>query len=291
MSPTFWSNTIWYILLGIATILELVVILIVANNRKLVLALYITICGITFWGFEMGILMCLKAYIYYPKVFSNQHDDSVVGNLFSQTSVSASAILIAVLNLRFYWYLIFAAIYGVIEELFIRLGIYEHYWYRTWMTLVALLLLFWIAKKVHSIFTKHLGRVWRYLFIFFGLCTFHLHLITWASKAAGIRKFNEMLFPDPDCSIVIVVWTYNFLLSLIVMFLYFSTIKWTWKIAGICILYFAQYYAEKCQLLTSKDGWFFILTSISIWGMYLNIYLLDRLYPKQSHAPNPPRRL
>lgn len=282
MSTTFWSNTIWYILLGIATILELVFVLIKANNRKLVLALYITISGITFLGFEMITLMCLKAYIYYPKILSNQHDDSVVGNLFSQTSVSASAILIAVLNLRFYWYIIIAAVYGVIEELFIRLGIYKHYWYRTWMTTIALLLLFWLAKTVKTIYLKHFGRVWGYLFIFFGLFTFHLHLITWASKAVGVRRFNETLFQNPDCSIVIVAGTYNMLLSVIMMFLYFSNIKWMWKVAGICILYITQYFAEKYQLLISKDGWFFILTSISIWGMYLNIYFLDRLYPKPS---------
>lgn len=288
MSATFWSHTIWYLLLGVATILELVFILIKANNRKLVLALYITICGITFIGFEMITLMCLKAYIYYPKIFSNQHDDSVVGNLFSQTSVSASAIIVAVLHLRFRWYLIIATVYGLIEELFIRLGIYKHYWYRTWMTIVALLLLFWIAKTVYRIFLKHYRRAWRYLFIFFGLFTFHLHLITWASRAICVRKYNETLFSNPDCSIVIVAGTYNVLLSVIMMFLYFSNIKWMWKVAGICILYFAHYMAEKYQLLISKDGWFFILASIGIWGMYLNIYFLDWLYPKPPQLASTP---
>lgn len=282
MSPAFWSNTIWYLLLGMITILELVIIFTKATDRKQALALYITICGLTFYAFEMGTLMCLKAYIYFPKVFADQHNDSVVGNLFSQTSVSASAVLIAVLHLRFYWYLVFAAVYGLIEEWFIQLGIYKHYWYRTWMTVIGLLVLFWVTKTIRSIFLKHLGRAWRYLFVFFGLCALHLNAINWASQAVGVRRYNEALLPDPDCSIVIIAGVYHLFLSIIMMILYFADVKWWWKAAGIAILYIAHYFAEEYQLFTSKDGWFFMMTSISIWGMYLNIYLLDRLYPKPS---------
>ena len=282
MGTTFWTNTIWYILLGIMTILVLVIVFIKTSDRKYALSLYLTICGITFFAFELIILMCLKAYIYFPKIFTNQHDDSVVGNLFSQTSVSASAVLIAVFNLKFHWQLIIALIYGVIEELFLLLGIYEQNWYRTWMTIISLLILFRIAKIVNATLSKHIGRIWRYIFIFFGLCTLHLHLVNWASKAVGLRSFNENLCPDIDCSIAIIAAIYHLLLAVSTMILYFTNINWKSKVVGIFILYIAHFFAEKYNVLMSADGWFFILTSISIWGMYLNIYILDRLYPKAS---------
>ncbi|WP_377559167.1 hypothetical protein [Ornithinibacillus salinisoli] len=194
--------------------------------------------------------------------------------------MSASAILITVLNLKFRWQLIIALIYGGIEEWFILMGIYEQNWYRTWMTIIGLLILFRIAKIVSTILSKHSGHIWRNIFIFFGLCTLHFHLVTWASKAVGIRSFNETLVPDNDCSIAIIAGTYHLLLAVSTMILYFSNIKWKWKFAGIFILYIAHFFTEKYQVLISSDGWFFILTSISIWGMYLNIYILDRLYPK-----------
>lgn len=282
MSSTFWSNTIWYILLGIITILVLVIVFTKTPNRKHGLSLYLTISGITFFAFEVTILMCLKAYIYFPKIFSNQHDDSVVGNLFSQTSVSASALLIAVFNLNFRWQLIIAVIYGGIEELFILMGIYKQNWYRTWMTIIGLLIFFHIAKIVSTMLSTRIRRIWRYIFIFFGLCTLHFHLVTWASKAVGIRSFNETLIPDNDCSIAIIAATYHLLLAVSTMILYFTNIKWKWKFSGIFILYTAHFFAEKYQVLISADGWFFILTSISIWGMYLNVYFLDRIYPKPS---------
>ncbi|MGN7299200.1 hypothetical protein [Ferdinandcohnia sp. SAFN-114] len=280
MNSTFWSSTIWYVLLGITTFLELVIILIKVKDRKHVISLFLTISGITFICFEMAILMCFKAYVYYPKIFSNQHDDSVVGNLFSQFSVTSSAILITLLNLRFYWYFLIAAVYAVIEELFVHLGIYKQNWYQTWMTFIGLLSLFWITKRINHIMLKNFGRVWRYLFIFLGLCTLHLHTITWAFKVIGIRKLNECLLTDNDCSIVVIAGIYMLVLGIISLIIYFTNIKWTWKIGGICILYLAHYIAEQYQLLMSAKGSFFISTTISIWGMFLYIFILDWLYPK-----------
>lgn len=102
MNPTFWSNTIWYILLGISTIIELVLIFIKAKNRKLVLAQYFTISGMTFC-FEMAIYLYFKAYAYFPMLIpQSPPDDSIAGNLFSQFSVAATALLIAVYNLKYY---------------------------------------------------------------------------------------------------------------------------------------------------------------------------------------------
>lgn len=108
----------------------------------------------------------------------------------------------------------------------------------------------------------------------------HLHLFNWAFQAAGVRSYNATLLPNHDCSIVLIAGGYHLLLSVSVMILYFATIKRMWKAAGIGILYIAHYFAERYQLFTSAEGWFLILTSLSIGGMYLTIYFLDWLYPK-----------
>lgn len=278
MSSTFWSNTIWYILLGISTIIELVLIFLKVKNRKLALALYLTISGMTFC-FEMTIYSYFKAYEYFPLLIpQSPPDDSIAGNLFSQFSVSATALLIAVFNLRYYWFIVFAAIYGVIEELFIGLGIYRHNWYQTWMTIIGLLLLFGLAKKVYRESSKHIGRFWRYLYIFFGLVTLHEHTIVWSQKLIGIRVFSENILPDKERSLVVLAAVNILLLGVIIMITYFSKIKWKWKISLIIILYAAYFVAARYHLIIYKEGWFFISTSICIWGMYFYTYILDRLY-------------
>ena len=40
---TFWTNTIWYVLLGILTLFELIFVIIKAEKRSIVAALYFTI--------------------------------------------------------------------------------------------------------------------------------------------------------------------------------------------------------------------------------------------------------
>ncbi|NPV89692.1 MAG: hypothetical protein HPY50_02805 [Firmicutes bacterium] len=280
MSPTFWSNTIWFILLGISTIIELAVIFLKVKSRKLVLALYLTISGMAFC-YEMIIYAYFKSYKYFPMLIpQSPPDDSIAGNLFSQFSVSATALLIAVFDLRYYWFIILAATYGVIEELFIKLGIFQHNWYQTWMTVVGLLLFFGITKKIYKESSKHIRRFLRYLYIFFGLVTLHEHSIVWVQRLIGVRVFSETFLPEKEQSLVVLAAINLLLLGVIIMTIYFSNIKWSWRIPVIFVIYVAFLIAARLDLIIYKEGWFFISSSICIWGMYLYTYILDRLYDR-----------
>lgn len=277
MYSGFWSNTIWFVLLGVSTLIELALILIKAKRPKLMLAFFLTVSGITFF-YEMSILSYFKAYAYYPMLIPDSPpDDYIAGNLFSQFSVSATAVLISVFNLKNYWFFIFAAAYGLIEELFLKMGVYEHYWYRTWMTVISLLLLFWITKKMYTSI-KHTGFVWRYIYIFFGTLALFMHANIWTLKLSGIQMFSESFLPDKERSLVVLTGLYFLLLSNIMMAVYFSKIKWWWKSAVVLALYAAHYSAAKLQLIYYKEGWFFIIATISIFSMYIYIFIINKLY-------------
>lgn len=278
MGTDFWSHTIWFILLGITTIIELVIIFFNVKQRRPVFALYLTVSGMTFL-FEMMILSVLKAYTYYPKLVPNSPpDDSIAGNLFSQFSVSATALLLASLKLKHYWYLVFALLYGLIEELFKALGVYEQNWYRTWMTVVFLTFFFWIVKHAYRIcFTRLKGVLW-YLAIFLGLLTLHQNTLVWVLRITGIQKFSEHLLPDKQHSLILLSSLYMLILGSLIILIYFAGIKWKWKIAVIVFLYMLHYFAMKLELINYKEGWFWVSTSISIWGMYFYTYILDKLY-------------
>ncbi|MEQ2527870.1 hypothetical protein WMO40_14270 [Bacillaceae bacterium CLA-AA-H227] len=278
MGDAFWSHTIWFILLGLTTIIELIVIFSKVTNRKPVFAVYLTISGMAFC-FEMVVRSYLKAYTYYPMLLPHSPpDDSIAGNIFSQFSVTATALLIAVLKLKYYWYFIFALMYGAIEELFLALGVYKHNWYQTWMTVVFLLILFWITKYVYRITFTRLNGFLRYVFIFLGLLTLHQHTIVWIFRIIGIQRFSEKVLSDTDHSLVLLSSSYMLLLGVTIMILYFTGIRWRWKVAVILLLYFVHMLAMKFDLIIYKAGWFWFSTSVSIWGMYLYTYILDKLY-------------
>lgn len=280
MTATFWSNTIWYILLGLTTVIELVIFLCKAKDRKGTFALYLIIAGITY-VMEATIYCFLQAYEYHPMLVpKSPMDDGLAGNLFSQFSVSATALLIAVLKLKNYWFFIFSVIYGLIEELFLSLGIYRHNWYQTWMTMVGVLFIFWIAKKLYHSGFIYGSRIRRYLFMSFGLYTLHMPTIFWVLVLTGIVAPNIKILPDDMVSYALISLINLYTILIVCMVTYFYKIKWWWKSIPTAALYGAIFLADKINLFHIKEGWFLLFATLDIFGMYFYIFVLDWLIPK-----------
>lgn len=278
----FWTNTIWYIYLGILTLLELIFVMITVENRRLTLAFYLTLIGIVL-HFETTIFIFLKAYAYYPMILKNPPmpiDDMLMGNLFSQMSVAATALLLAVRNLRYYWYVIFALMYGVIEEAFLALGIFSHNWYQTWMTVVCLLVYFCIAKIMYRIILREIKPLVYYLYIYLGLFLPNSATLTHALIIMRFQDFNTTILSDPVNSRFLLFWIHFHALFIPIMLIYFSRCKLIWKSLVILMLYAIYYISYKLNLIWIKEGWFIPVSTANIGEMYLSMYILDRLYGK-----------
>lgn len=280
MTSSFWSNTIWYILLLVLTVIQIVAILRIEKNVKYVMALFFVISGMSF-TFEATVLF-FKAYDYYPLIMpKNPIYDSLAGNMISQFSVAATALLIAVLNLKYYWYFVFSMIYGIIEELFLKYGLYKHYyWYKTWMTMLGLLILFGLTKHIYK--NKHMFRkpILRYFFMLQGLFALHMHTAWWIQLVSGLLTLNTKILPYAMSSLVLISIGNLFLLANTCMFIYYSELKWYWKSMIVLILYCILYVAYKSALIyVNIKGWFLIFASIDIGVMFLSIFILDKLFP------------
>lgn len=251
-----------------------------SENRSLTFAFYLTILGITL-NFETIILIFLKGYTYYPKILQNSpipFHDVLAGNLFSQFSVSATIVLVTVLNLRFYWYFIFAGIYGLIEALFLALGIYSHNWYKTWMTVVLLTLSFWLAKLIYIKFRKGLKPIYYYGYIYLGLFPLDNITLNWGLMLTRHVDYSTILFNDPiNSRFFILLFLYN-LLAISCMLIYFSRLNRLWKCLVITMLYCAYYIGYQLNMIWIKEGWFLLVSSVSILWMYLSVIIMDRLY-------------
>lgn len=280
----FWTNTIYFIGLAALTVIQMVFALKKASSRKHLLAVYLIVAGMTFC-IEATICCFLKAYNYYPMIFPNSPmDDALVGNLFSQYCLAATAMLIATYDLKYYWFFLFAGVYGIIEELFLWLGIYTHNWYRTWMSLLGFPILFWIAKKMYVNRLMYNSRLWKYFFMLFGLFALHMPAIFFAMKVSGIFTPKMQLFRDALHSYAFISLLNLSVLSFACMFIYFSKLKGWWKALLTAALYGLLYLAVSVGLLQVKDGWFLLFASIDIGGMYLCIFILDKLIAKQCNG-------
>lgn len=281
---TFWSNTVWYILLGVATVIQLILIFTRTKNPYATFALYCTISGIVF-TYEATICMILKSYDYFPMIIRHSPlDDTLAGNLFSQFFVSATALLIAVYNLNYYWNIIFALVISIIEELFLSLGIYSQNWYQTWMTFVGLQVFFLIVKRIYEQNFKELNQLWRCIYIFFGLFTLHVITIFWVSKLTGILIPNMEFLSDEFWSYTLAALSNLIVLSIVCMLIYYWNGKSLWKLLLFTSLYIAIYFACEINLISIKKGWFFPYTTINIFSMYLYVVLLNKLYVSKTDS-------
>lgn len=280
----FWTNTIWYVLLGILTFFVLIIAMVKAKNRYQAFAFYLTVLGIVL-SFETIILIFLNAYTYYPKIIQNPplpFDDVLAGNLFSQFSVAATAFLVTVFNLNYYWFFIFAGIYGIIEESFLALGIYIENWYHTWMTVILLPIFFLISKKMYMKITQGINPMFYYGFIFLALFPLNIVAITWGFMLLRLQEFNMSVLLDPIKSRHFLVLVHFFLLSIPMMLIYFLRVKWFWKAFVILVLYMFYYIVYKLNYIWIKEGWFLLVSTVSILWMYLSVFIMDRLYKKEN---------
>ncbi|HEX2927868.1 MAG TPA: hypothetical protein VHP38_16700 [Ruminiclostridium sp.] len=280
MNSTFWTNTVWYILLGISALIQLVFAIAKTKRRRLTFAIYLTTVGITLY-FETVILIFFGAYAYYPMIIHSHSDpfnDILAGNLFSQFSVSTTALLVITLNLKYYWYFITGGIYGIIEELFIALGIYSHNWYRTWMTVIGLPILIWLVKKMYSKILQGIKPITYYVYIYLGLFTLYVVTLLWGLDVAGFMRFTNTLFNNPKFSRYGLYLIYYSLSSIFMMLIYFLKFKFRLKFLLIFILYAIYYTSYKLNLIWFKEGYFLPVSTITILWLYLSIFILDRLY-------------
>jgi hypothetical protein len=278
---SFWTNTIWFVVLGAITIIEIVVSLIRAEKRGQAVGFFLTILGVTL-TIETTILIFMKAYSYYPLIFTktgNPFDDSLAGNLFSQLFVSATMLLAIVFKLKPYWYVIFGVINGLLEELFLAFGIYSHNWYQTWMTIVLFPILFLMAKIMYMKLQQSMRPMFYYGYIFLALFPINIAL-HFPLMLTRIQDMNYYVLSDTMMSRHFIVLVLFFVVSASLMGIYFARLKLYWKASVITALEIFYYVAYRMNFIQIKEGWFFPVSIATILWMYLSIYMLDRLYGK-----------
>ncbi len=203
-------------------------------------------------------------------------NDSLAGNLFSQFSVSATVLLVVILDLKYYWYFIFGGIYGLIEELFLALGIYSHNWYRTWMTVIGFPILIWVAKKMYLKILKGIKPITYYGYIYMGLFALYVVTLLWGLDVAGLMRFSTTLLKDAKCSRYSLYLVYYTLSSAIMLLAYFLKTKFRYKALIIIALYALYFAGYKLNLIYFKEGWFLSVSSITILWLYLSVLMLDK---------------
>lgn len=284
INPTFWSNTIWFILLFISSIITVVLSLCKANNKKFTIAFLFSIIGFSF-VLEAGLVLALNAYSYYPKIFKDSYLDIIFGNYFSQISVSSTSLLLAIYNLSYIWYCIFGLIYFVIDVIFVKLGIYEHFWYKSIYTFIGFILFSWLVKKWYGIANNPTNRFIYYFSLYFSVASFSTFTIFLSQRLLGIQLLqSNIFFTDINRNNTSSGFVYQLIIFNYLIPLYKSKLHWAVKTMALSYLFLAQYLAYRAGFIYIHKGLFFLVTSLDLIGCYCLIAAFDYLLTKPNHT-------
>lgn len=274
---SFWTNSIWYISLAALSLGLLLFVLFKSKNKKRNLGFFFAIMGLAFI-IETVIYIFLRAYEYYPLIIPfSPKNDAVIGNIISQLSISTAALLVCVFDISFIGIIISGIVFFFIDILFVMLGIYEHYWYKSWYTLAGVIILFTLIKRWYESIIESRGRNPHYFTIILGVLTLYLPTTNWIGILSGFVVFKEDILIDPFIShAIIAIPKYLFLINMVYL-LQKHRARWFWNAAFVALMLLidaALYYG---RLIYVKEGWLFIYSGLSIFTAYLYVSIMNSL--------------
>jgi hypothetical protein len=202
--------------------------------------------------------------------------DAVLGNIFSQISVSSSAVLICVLGLSNWWLLAFSIIYFLVDLLFSRLGIYVHYWYRSIYTLAGFFIYGALIKAWYKRLFNSPPKIIYYLSLLLSVFAITANLLGTALKLLNIRIFQSSFYPDPSKNHTATALIYLFVLIIIIIALYKWKAKWSIKGIVFLLLFVCQFGLVHSGIMVVKSGLWPLVLNLDLIGFYVATAVMDR---------------
>lgn len=140
-------SAFWYYILMVVSVAILAIVLICKKDFRL-LVLHLALTGIIH-PFEIAVMIILVGYRYLPGILPQPDHDNAFGAFVSDLFiVPASAVVINAFSLGWGAITGFAAGFTVIDWYYAKIGVYEHYWWKSVYTGIGLLIFYAISRKL-----------------------------------------------------------------------------------------------------------------------------------------------
>ena len=239
-------NIVSFVVLALIALATLIVF-IVRTKSYLIVFLFLTYVGMIY-VFEYVILVMFNSYTYYPRILPDPYMDSMMGAFISNfLTVPTVGLAMVIYRLRFRWTIVFTCLMAVIEWLFMRLGIYEHHWWRLSYSFVAFIFFFWLvgfwARRVEKG-----NRLFQYIsLLMFSLSV--LNTLAFIRMLVNIGIFEPGFFENPTRDDVAFTVPYVFLKGILLTNAIYWTRKLRWTLAAVAVLLGLHYVLVRTAIL------------------------------------------
>ncbi len=274
-----------FLVLIITSVLIFVFTLWNTKDKKLFILLFFMI-GLAY-VLEYFILVLFKSYEYNPNFVPETDLDNILGSLVSQAfAFPVIAVLIGAYQLKFRYIVLISFIFMGIEELFLSLGVYKHYWWKTIYTGIFMTIGFVIAKTWYAWLSNRFERWIHILTLFFSLLainttlmllliamfkTHSIHVGWFKSETRDVLSFNTLYV-----WVLTALYSWGVLKRSVIMLVCFLL---TFRIIDVVLLYTGILILPEWNSL-----WFFVLLDVVVilFTAKYNQFIINACYGTDS---------
>jgi hypothetical protein len=242
------------------------------------------------WIGEFIVLGLLDAYAYKTGMFEDIWAQNLFGHLLINTTLyPAAGIVMVAYSLRYGWIFFVAALFTLIEYLFVNLRIYEQHWWRYYMTFLAVMFFMLIFRKWFSkISEKPYGITRSVTFYFIAMLIAHIPapiLLLLGKQYYQLNLVNN-LFGNLYLSSIIIIFFYHLIEAFILVIFTCKLKQWYWSIVPIVTSIVVQSIFVRMNILIIGETWSLFYTLV-LYEIFIVIYILvekTTLKPKWYHG-------
>lgn len=248
---------------------------------------YIFAACITWIG-EFIALGIFNGYHYKPGLLQDPWAENIAGHLLLNTTIwPAAAILMIGCSLGYGWMSLIVAFFIFLEYFFSRLGIYEQYWWRYYMSVIIVAAFLIIAKKWFGKMTasRHwLTRATTLYFVAFVVIHLHIPILLLADRQFYHFPPILNLVGNSYLSSTIFIFIYQLLECFLIIYFVCVRNNWYWKLVPFAAAVLEQILLNKMNILVFQKGWS-LINEILLYSISLLVFILiERHYVKlRSH--------
>jgi len=278
---------IYYTILSVFGI-ALAIFVIFKSKERMKLLLFFFFAAVLADCGEVLVLVLLNSYKYKPGLFTDPFCEDVFGHILPNSTLwPATAVLVASYSFRYWWIFVITFVYVLLDVLFVRLGIYEHYWWRTWMTGIAIfayciLMRFWYKRLEDIRFVIFRFITFSFVLLAFTFLPFVPLLLT--GKQFYVTGIFDNIYKDS----VVFAFFYHLLITPICTVIICNSTRWYLKLTSLPIFIIGDWIFYLVGILRFSNGWsiyyYLMVEAISII-LYIVLEKNYRFKPTLKYSP------
>lgn len=124
---------------------------------------------------ELIVLFMFQGYMYKPEIYNDPFKNNVIGHVIPNASLWGTlAVLVGAMKFRYRGIATITILFILTEILFLKLGLYEHRWWRFYLTGIASILYMTTVRIAYSRLEENYNSPLRFImFLFLGIVVLH----------------------------------------------------------------------------------------------------------------------